>query len=64
MHINTTFKHSQGYSFNRVYTSKRGFSLGVSRGKHCTFQHAVVSPGCIVLHNLEEVRQFLKGKKK
>lgn len=62
MHINATFEHSQGYSFNRVYTSKRGFSLGVSRGKNCSLKHAVVSPGCIVLHNLEEVKQWIKNK--
>lgn len=61
MIVDATFKHSQGYLFKRVYKSKRGFSIGVSTGKHCTFVDAVVIPGCIIVRP-GNLQSFLKGK--
>lgn len=61
--ISATFKHFQGYLFNRVYNTRRGFILGVRKGGHCTFLHAVITPECKVIKGLSEFEQYVKEKK-
>lgn len=60
--IVATFEHTQGYKFNRVYSSRKGFIQGVKKGMHCKFLHAVLTPECKIIHGMSEFMEYCNAK--